>query len=116
MSDLSASQRAKRYRKALAYLDSCGSFTEEKLRKANQLAGDPLTQADIQHLVRSASQMISTDGKRGGMEGAKDELRASLEEGIAVFGSLGDAGIGEKVGCFGVIAIFAVPAIVYFLC
>jgi hypothetical protein len=84
----SLSQRANNYRKAVKYLDSCGPFNEEKLREANRIAGNPLTEDDVHRFVQTAPSMLSTGGKRGGMEGVRDEMRKSLTEGIAVFGSL----------------------------
>jgi hypothetical protein len=115
MSELSPSQRAKKYRKALTYLDSCGPFNEEKLREANRIAGDTLTEADIQRFVRTAPLIMASGGKKGGMESVREELRKSLVEGIEVFGSLADAGVGRKAGCFGVVAMLAIPALMYFL-
>jgi hypothetical protein len=115
MSNLSPSQRAKKYNKALAYLDHCGPFDEEKLRKANNIAGTPLTEADIQKLIRTAPLMLTYGGKSGGMEGVKEELRKSLQEGLDIFSSLGAAGVGGKSGCLSVIAILAIPVIVFVL-
>jgi hypothetical protein len=82
------SQIVKKYQRALTFLDRCGPFDEAKLREANRIAGGHLTEDDIQRFVRSAPMMLPTDGKRGGMEGVREELRKSLKEGINVFGSL----------------------------
>lgn len=96
MSNLSPSQLAKKYRQALAYLDSCGEFNEQKLREVNHIAGGQLTEADIQDFLQKAPLIMSYDGQSGGMEGVREELRKSYMEGVVVFGSLGDVGIGSK--------------------
>lgn len=82
------SQIAKNYQRALAYLDRCGPFDEAKLRETNRIAGGQLTEADIQRFLRSAPMMLPVNGKGGGMEAVKEEMRKSLAEGIKVFGSL----------------------------
>ena len=96
MSDLSPAQLAKHYRQAIAYLDRCGEFNEQKLREVNRIAGGQLREGDIQDFVRKAPLMMSFGGQRGGMEGVREELRKTYMEGIAVFGSLAAAGVGSK--------------------
>jgi len=71
------------YRQALAYLDTCGPFNEEKLREANRIAGNPNPEEDIQRLVRLAPMTFD------GMEGVRIKMRDSFEQGIKLLETLG---------------------------
>ena len=66
------------YKRALAYLDSCGSFDERKLRETNRIAGGLLSESDIRMLIGQAQMIMPTAGEPGGMEYVKGQVRQNL--------------------------------------
>lgn len=75
------------YRDGLAYLDSCGTFDEVKLREFNRITGNRFTEENIQNYIQSSKNMIK------GMEGIKDILRDTMQEGISTFEKIVQSGI-----------------------
>ncbi len=75
------------YRDGLAYLDSCGTFDEVKLREFNCITGNRFSEADMQNYILSSKNMIK------GMEGIKDILRDTMQEGISTFEKIVQSGI-----------------------
>lgn len=98
------------YQRALDYLDGCADFGETELREANRLAGSPLREADILQMLSGGPLVLSREGKPGGMNFVKAQMRESLLEGIGVFDSLKGVGEPRKTGCFKLFAlVFCLP-------
>ena len=77
------------FRRALAYLDSCSSFNEQKLREVNRMAGDLLSESTIQKLISQAQMIMPNAIEPGGMDFIKAQIREQLVELIRM---------GEKFG------------------
>jgi hypothetical protein len=77
------------YKRALAYLDSCGPFDEQKLREVNRIAGNPLSEREIQTMLSAAVFMMATPTRPGGMESVRAHVRESLVTFIQMTGKLG---------------------------
>lgn len=78
-------QRVENYRKALKYLDSCSTFTYDNLVKANQIAGSPIPESDLQRMWKQSPLVLPTGGKPGEVEFIHQKMRSTLIEGISVF-------------------------------
>lgn len=79
------------YIRAVEFLDSCGEFTLEKLRRAYEIAGvaGPDTDAETESLWRRAGLVLSSaaagrgPGEPGGTEFLRFDLRRVYREGIS---------------------------------
>jgi hypothetical protein len=67
------------YKRALAYLDTCGLFNEQKLRETNRLSGNVMSESDIQMMLGQAQMIMPKATEPGGMESIKATIRDSLE-------------------------------------
>lgn len=76
-----------RYRAARAYLDSCGTYDEEKFREMNRITGNMFSEEDIRKQLAESEMMID------GMEALKKIHCDSLTEAIAVFEQVEAKGI-----------------------
>ena len=77
------------YKRALAYLDSCGSFDERKFREANRIAGGLLSESDIQMMLAQSQMIMPSAGEPGGMDFIKAQVRENLETLIQMAGKMG---------------------------
>ena len=77
-----AKETLENYKKALAYLDTCGPLDEAKFREMNRLAGSKFTEPDIQGFLGQAKLVI------GGLETMRPSLRDTFQEGIRAFGEV----------------------------
>ena len=75
------------YRAGLSFLDSCGSFDEEKLREFNRITGKRFSEENIRNYVQASKDLIT------GMEGIRQTLRGSMKEAIGTFEQLEKNGI-----------------------
>jgi hypothetical protein len=79
-----ARERAKKYKKALKYLDGCKKFTYEDLIETNRLAGNAMTEEELRRMWDMSEQTIA------GAEGYRQILRNTLIEGINAFERIAD--------------------------
>lgn len=77
------------YKNALAYLDRCGSFNEQKLREVNRIAGSMLSESDIQMMLGQAQMIMPSANEPGGMDYIKSSIREQLVTFINMTGRLG---------------------------
>ena len=80
--------QAENYKKAIAYLDSCGGFTLDKLREAHRIAGVNTPESEIQQMWNLRLDLMPSAGKPGGAEALREIRREKLTQAIQVFGSL----------------------------
>jgi hypothetical protein len=107
-----ARQRAENYKKALKYLDTCGTLDYGKFSEINKIAGYPFTEEQIRQQIAQSDFMLPIGGKPGGMEALKQIIRETLVQGESTFGSLADklgAPQAEKSNCFVATVAFGSP-------
>ena len=88
-------QRIENYKKALKYLDSCKTFTYDNLVKANQIAGSPIPEPDLQRMWEQSKYILPTGGEPGGTESLRQTMRNTLIESISAFENLANE-LGKK--------------------
>jgi hypothetical protein len=77
------------YKRALAYLDSCGPFDERKFREANRIAGGLLSESDVQMMLAQSQMIMPSAGRPGGMDFIKAQVRENLATLIQMAGRMG---------------------------
>ncbi len=77
------------YKRALAYLDACGPFDEQKLREMNRIAGNMLSESTIRELLNQARMIMPNATDSGGMEFIKASVREQMVTFIQMTGKLG---------------------------
>ena len=82
-------QRAKNYKRALKYLDSCKHFTYKDLLETNKIAGNIMSESKLKQMWGMSKKTME------GSEGHRQILRNTLIEGITTFESVADK-IGKK--------------------
>lgn len=85
-----ARQRAANYKRALKYLDECGTLTYDKLREANRIAAVDMAESQLRTMWEQAGYILPTGGHPGGQEFLRFQMRSTLMEGIATFEAVAD--------------------------
>ena len=83
-----ASDRAANYKRALTYLEGCGSLTLDKLRQMHRIAGMEITESELETMWRQAQYILPGPGRPGGHEALRFVMRDVLYKGIKTFGDL----------------------------
>ena len=78
--------KARRFAKALRYLDSCGRLDKDKFVEVSLIADETLTRAELEQMWEGMALTIA----RNGDAELRQTLRETFAKGLALFGATAD--------------------------